>query len=97
MYLDTFTLPIDYEEPMIQKQCERNGGIYGYIDNTYPCRMFGNRELYEISFKNVTIFYGGNGSGKSTLLNLIAQKLELNRIAPFNSSELFDEYVNKKL
>lgn len=93
MYLDTFTLPIDYEEPMIQKQCERNGGIYGYIDNTYPCRMFGNRELYEISFKNVTIFYGGNGSGKSTLLNLIAQKLELNRIAPFNSSELFDEYV----
>lgn len=35
MYLDTFTLPIDFEEPMIQKQCERNGGIYGYIDNTY--------------------------------------------------------------
>ena len=34
MYLDTFTLPIDFEEPMIQKQCERNGGIYGYIDNT---------------------------------------------------------------
>lgn len=95
MYLDTFTLPIDYEEPMIQKQCVHNGGIYGYIDNTYPCRMFGNRELYEISFKNVTIFYGGNGSGKSTLLNLIAQKLELNRIAPFNSSELFDEYVKK--
>lgn len=93
MYLDTFTLPIDFEEPMIQKQCAHNGGIYGYIDNTYPCRMFGNRELYEISFKNVTIFYGGNGSGKSTLLNLIAQKLELNRIAPFNSSELFDEYV----
>lgn len=95
MYLDTFTLPIDFEEPMIQKQCERNGGIYGYIDNTYPCRMFENRELYEISFKNVTIFYGGNGSGKSTLLNLIAQKLELNRIAPFNSSELFDEYVKR--
>lgn len=93
MYLDTFTLPIDFEEPMIQKQCAHNGGIYGYIDNTYPCRMFGNRELYEISFKNVTIFYGGNGSGKSTLLNLITQKLELNRIAPFNSSELFDEYV----
>ena len=33
MYLDTFTLPIDFEEPMIQNQCERNGGIYGYIDN----------------------------------------------------------------
>ena len=36
MYLDTFTLPIDFEEPMIQKQCAHNGGIYGYIDNTYP-------------------------------------------------------------
>lgn len=36
MYLDTFTLPIDFEEPMIQKQCAHNGGIYGYIDNHIP-------------------------------------------------------------
>lgn len=94
MYLETFTLPIETEETMIKNQCYHNGGMYGYIDNTYPCRMFGNRDLYEISFKNVTIFYGGNGSGKSTLLNLIAQKLELNRIAPFNTSELFNMYVD---
>ncbi len=93
MYLETFTLPIDEEEHLINKRAEENGGCFGYIDNIYPCRMFGPRELEEITFRNVTIFYGGNGSGKSTLLNLIAGKLQLNRIAPFNSSELFDRYA----
>lgn len=46
-----------------------------------------------MNFSKITILYGGNGSGKSTLLNLIANKLELNRIAPFNSSEIFSLYV----
>ena len=91
MYLESFTLPIDEEELMIKQRRDENGG---YVDNTYPCRMFGERELYEINFRNVTIFYGGNGSGKSTLLNLIAGKLELNRIAPFNSGEMFDRYAD---
>lgn len=94
MYLETFTLPIDEEEDLIEERAEENGGCFGYVDNIYPCRMFGPRELEEISFRNVTIFYGGNGSGKSTLLNLIAGKLQLNRIAPFNSSELFDRYAD---
>jgi predicted ATPase len=40
-------------------------------------------------------FYGGNGSGKSTLLNLIAQKLKLNRVAPYNTGEMFDLYVEE--
>ena len=48
--------------------------------------------LFRSIFSKVTIFYGGNGSGKSTLLNLIANRLELNRVAPFNSGELFDRY-----
>ena len=55
--------------------------------------MFGKKELHEINFRAITVFYGGNGSGKSTLLNLIAETLELNRIAPFNSSELFEAYT----
>ena len=93
MFLETFTLPIDEEEDLIEERAEENGGRFGYIDNIYPCRMFGPRELEEITFRDVTIFYGGNGSGKSTLLNLIAGKLQLNRIAPFNSSELFDRYA----
>ena len=80
---------------MISKRMAENGGRYGYIDNTYPCGLFSSKQLYEIYFRNITIFYGGNGSGKSTLLNLIAAKMELNRIAPFNSSELFEAYVSK--
>ena len=62
------------------------------MDNDYPCGIFDKKELSEIIFSRVTIFYGGNGSGKSTLLNLIANRLELNRVAPFNSGELFDRY-----
>ncbi len=94
IYLESFTLPIDKEEAMIEKRMEENGGIYGYVDNIYPCRIFGLKELREINFAPVTILYGGNGSGKSTLLNLIAAKCGLKRIAPFNSGELFERYVS---
>ena len=94
-YLETFRLPIDEESPLIAKRMAENGGIYGYIDNAYPCGLFGPKELFEINFREITIFYGGNGSGKSTLLNLIAAKLELNRVAPHNSGELFDAYAKR--
>ena len=93
MYLTSFTLPISMEQILWEQQAAKNGGKLGYVDNPYPCGLFGERELYEVDFDRITIFYGGNGSGKSTLLNLIAQKLELNRIAPYNSSEMFDSYV----
>ena len=93
MYLTSFTLPISMEQILWEQQAAKNGGKMGYVDNPYPCGLFGERDLYEVDFDRITIFYGGNGSGKSTLLNLIAQKLELNRIAPYNSSEMFDSYV----
>lgn len=93
MYLERFVLPIDKEQQMIEKRMAHNGGQYGYIDNVYPCGLFSAKGLREINFDKVTIFYGGNGSGKSTLLNLIACKLDMNRIAPFNSSELFSVYA----
>lgn len=96
MYLERFVLPINQEEYMIENRMKHNGGPnFGYIDNVYPCRLFSEKMLREINFENITILYGGNGSGKSTLLNLIANKLELRRIAPFNSSELFAEYTEK--
>lgn len=90
MYLETFDLPIDIEEGLLRHKAAQNGG---YIDNPYPCDLFSKKDLREIVFKKITVFYGGNGSGKSTLLNLIAEKLELNRIAPFNTGEMFDFYV----
>lgn len=92
MYLEKFVLPINSEEMLLNKNADENGG---YIDNSYPCGIFSRKNLYDIYFKNVTIFYGGNGSGKSTLLNLIAEKVKLNRIAPFNSSEIFSDYAKK--
>lgn len=81
------------ENDLLNERGFHNGGKFAYVDNPYPCGLFAERELPEIYFRNITIFYGGNGSGKSTLLNLISSKLELNRIAPFNSSEMFDLYV----
>ena len=92
-YLESFTLPIEKEDFLIQKRMEENGGKFGYIDNAYPCGLFGEKGLETLLFGKITILYGGNGSGKSTLLNLIAAKLSLNRIAPFNSGELFDAYA----
>ena len=73
MYLESFTLPIDLEERLVEARMEYNGGRFGYIDNPYPCGLFAQKQLREIWFDKVTIFYGGNGSGKSTLLNLIAE------------------------
>ena len=95
MHIRSFSLPINNEESIIKERMEYNGGSFGYIDNIYPCGLFADRKLDTITFSPITIFYGGNGSGKTTLLNLISQKLKLNRIAPFNSSELFDSYVGQ--
>ena len=99
-YLESFVLPLEQEDRLIVSRMAKNGNTdpetawkYGYIDNEYPCHIFGPKGLGEIWFRKVTIFYGGNGSGKSTLLNLIAAKLELNRVSPFNSGELFDDYA----
>lgn len=95
IYLDKFIIPnAEQEEKIIKRRMAENGGVFGYIDNVYPCGLFTKKELSRIDFEPLTILYGGNGSGKSTLLNLIAQKLELNRIAPFNSSEVFDFYID---
>lgn len=93
VFLDKFMLPnAEQEEMIIRSRMAENGGDFGYIDNIYPCGLFSKKEFSRIDFEPLTVLYGGNGSGKSTLLNLIAQKLELNRIAPFNSSEVFDLY-----
>ena len=97
MYLESFYIPSDpeQEERMIERRMRENGGCFGYIDNAYPCGIFSENGLRELHFSDITILYGGNGSGKSTLLNLIAEKLQLKRSAPFNSGELFSAYVSQ--
>ncbi len=94
MYLDKFVLPIEKEEKIVEIKMEQNGGGFGYIDNPYPCGLFTRNNFKQVDFSNITIFYGGNGSGKSTLLNLMASKLKLKRVSPFNTSETFDLYVD---
>lgn len=94
IYLGSFTLPnAETEELLLDRQAAENGGPLGYIDNPYPCGLFWRKELETVYFSPVTVFYGGNGSGKSTLLNLIAAKLQLNRIAPHNTGEMFRSYT----
>jgi len=91
-YLDKLILP-DMEKEYAVAHAKRyeNGG---YLDNGYPFSFFPYKELSEIDFDAVTILYGGNGSGKSTLLNVIANKLQLKRLSPFNDSEMFSLYVD---
>ena len=94
-YLEKFVLPDDEMEYSIARErMGENGGAFGYLENGYPCGMFTKKELTEIDFDKVTIIYGGNGSGKTTLLNLIANKLKLKRVSPFNDSEMFSKFVN---
>ena len=58
----------------------------------YPWKTFYNRDFCHIEFSDITIFYGNNASGKTTVLNVIAQKLELQRLSLFNTSPFFDAY-----
>ena len=93
-YLDKFTLPGDDVEGRyltsfphkLEMQC------YSHT-NVYPFKMFPQKRLECIDFEPITMFYGGNGSGKSTLLNVIAEKLEIERSAPFNKTPMTEEYI----
>jgi predicted ATPase len=62
-------------------------------NNVYPFKIFPEKGVERLSFEPITIFYGGNGSGKSTILNVIAEKLDLDRSAPFNKTPFTEEYL----
>ena len=64
-----------------------------YNGNYYPLGLFSSKELTNIDFENITIFYGRNGSGKTTLLNVISNKLNANRNNSINKGTNFDNYV----
>lgn len=64
-----------------------------YNGNYYPLGLFSSKELTNIDFENITIFYGTNGSGKTTLLNVISNKLNANRNNNINKGTNFDNYV----
>ena len=65
-----------------------------HLNSWYPWNIFYNRGMCEFSFEDITILYGGNGSGKTTLLNVIAQRLQMQRLTRYNRSACFDDYIS---
>jgi predicted ATPase len=95
-YLDSFSLPTarEEEEYFLNFPSELEMACYSH-ENIYPFKIFPQKMLSRLDFEPVTILYGGNGSGKSTLLNVIAEKLELLRTAPFNNTPYFVDYLKR--
>ncbi len=60
----------------------------------YPFYVLSRAGLARLDFEPITLLYGGNGSGKTTALNIIAEKLNIQRSAPFNRSNFFQDYVD---
>ena len=95
LYLDKFKLASKSDEDgfilsypyQLEMQCFSH-------TNVYPFKLFPQKHLEYIEFSPITIFYGGNGSGKSTLLNVIAEKLKLERSAPFNDTPYMVSYLD---
>ena len=100
-YLDSFRLPTDRDEvdfilPDNPKALSHTITMECYSNNDfYPFKLFPDKGLSRLDFAPITIFYGNNGSGKSTLLNIIGEKLKLRRIAPFNNTPFFEEYLKR--
>ncbi len=95
-YLKSFTLPTDSDE--LEYLLVSKPGRLTKLDmqcyaNQYPFGIFPHKRLSKIEFEPITIFYGGNGSGKSTVLNVIAEKLQIERTAPFNNSPIINDYL----
>ena len=100
VYLETFYFPsVEEEEGELQEffySEEHRRPIkpaLNYIaEKVYPFSLLAHR-LTCLDFEPITILYGGNGSGKSTILNVISNKLNISREAPYNSSYLMEKYV----
>lgn len=92
IYLQSFKMPTrNDEEHYFADPCNFKGRTC--YETKYPFGLFRYRELPEFCFSDITIFCGNNGSGKSSILNVIAEKLALERAAPFNRSDFFEDYV----
>jgi predicted ATPase len=64
------------------------------FNSIYPCKLFSEKGLEELKFKEINIIYGDNGSGKSTLLNIIAEKINAIRNKTISKGNYFDNYLS---
>lgn len=93
-YLESFTLPTEDDEIGYLWSFGKTDMQCYSTTNVYPFKLFPNKGLERLDFEPITVIYGGNGSGKSTILNLIAEKLRVERSAPFNNTPYIEEYLN---
>ena len=95
-YLESFTFATQTEETGFllspTQSYQLDMACYNK-NNAYPFKLFPFKGLHRLDFAPITILYGGNGSGKSTILNIIAEKLKLDRTAPFNNTPLMEKYL----
>lgn len=89
IYLESFELLDDVQEHGVNRADDRN-----IFTNKYPLGIFPNKQVKNLNFKPITIFYGENGSGKSTILNIIAQSIGSTRLTKLNKGVFFDAYCN---
>ena len=88
IYLDSITFPNEDDEWGFRVSLQRT-----CYTTLYPFYVLSQAGLERLDFEPITILYGGNGSGKTTALNAIAEKLRIQRSAPFNQSNFFADYV----
>jgi len=88
IYIKKLNLPSEFAEAKVIKEEDRT-----CFNTFYPFKIFPEKDLFEIDFDGITMFYGGNGSGKSTLINVIARKTNAVRYSDFNDAPFFDKYV----
>ncbi len=89
LYLASFDFPTEDAEWQYRLHIKLT-----YYDSIYPFYIMPKLGLTHLSFRPITILYGGNGSGKSTILNVIAEKARLRRDSVYNRSPFFEDYVD---
>jgi len=88
VYLESITFPNEDEEWAFRLSVKRT-----CYNTLYPFYVLPKAGLERLDFEPITVLYGGNGSGKTTILNVIAEKLGIQRSAPYNRSNFFEDYV----
>lgn len=89
IYLSDFYFPTPLQDELFINDIKLN------VYNTYyPFGLLPGKGLRELSFRDITILYGGNGSGKSTVLNIIASKIDADRMAPYNKTNFYQDYLD---
>ena len=93
IYLESFTFASADDELSFKLSSRKLYMACYDKDNPYPFGVLTYKLCDPVYFEPITVFYGGNGSGKSTALNIIAEKLNIHRTTPFNTTPFMEDYL----